>query len=71
MMYIIDRFEEDYAICETDKRETVDIKRELLPPDAKEGDVIKFENDIYTIEEDETQARKIRIRNKMKNLWKK
>lgn len=38
-MYIIDRFEEDTVVIEYN-RKTFNLPRELVPPDAMEGDVL-------------------------------
>ncbi len=39
-MYIVDRFEGDWAIVETETRTTFNLPRSVLPADLKEGDVI-------------------------------
>ena len=41
--YIIDRFEGDFAICERDDLKFENIKKEKLPKDIAEGDVIFFD----------------------------
>lgn len=41
-MLIIDRFEGDFAVIEMDDT-TFNFPKNLLPPDAKEGDVINIE----------------------------
>lgn len=38
-MYIIDRFEDDWAVIEYE-RQTFSLPRKLLPPEALEGDVV-------------------------------
>ena len=38
-MFIIDRFEEDWVVLEFD-RKTFQLPRQLVPPEAREGDVI-------------------------------
>lgn len=45
-MLIIDRFESDWAIIETEKRQTFNLPRSLLPLGIKEGDVITIQVDI-------------------------
>ncbi|MGB9887732.1 MAG: DUF3006 domain-containing protein [Moorellales bacterium] len=40
-MLILDRFEGEFAVIEHDGR-TFDVRRELLPADAKEGDVLSI-----------------------------
>ena len=49
--YIIDRFEGDFAVCENyDTEEIIDILKEKLPNDAKEGDIIfKDDNENFCI----------------------
>ncbi len=42
-MFIIDRFEGDWAIIETQNRYTFNFPRFVLPPGAKEGDVISIQ----------------------------
>lgn len=39
-MLIIDRFESDFAIVEYESGKTFNLPRFLLPPEAREGDVI-------------------------------
>ena len=50
MKVIIDRFEGEYAICELNVGQFVNIPKVLFP-NAKEGDVIKIEIDIKATEE--------------------
>ena len=51
ILYIIDRFEGDFAVCENyniDEDSVIkieNIKKELIPEDAKEGDIIVVNND--------------------------
>ena len=42
-MFIIDRFEGDWAIIETENRHTFNLPRFVLPPGIKEGDVISIQ----------------------------
>ncbi|HEY5563494.1 MAG TPA: DUF3006 domain-containing protein, partial [Clostridiaceae bacterium] len=37
---IIDRFEEGFAVCEREDRVMINIRKELLPEGAEEGQVI-------------------------------
>ena len=39
-LLVIDRFEGGYAVAEDENRETRNILRGLLPPEAREGDVL-------------------------------
>ncbi|MHB8075342.1 DUF3006 domain-containing protein [Desulfosporosinus fructosivorans] len=42
-MFIIDRFEGDWAIVETEDRHTFNLPRFIIPPGIKEGDVINIQ----------------------------
>ena len=62
-MLIIDRFEGDYAIVETDKG-MANIPRSELPKGAKEGDILRI-----AVDADATEARKKRIDGMMDTLF--
>ncbi|MDF2521053.1 MAG: pyruvate kinase [Clostridia bacterium] len=70
MRYIIDRFEENYAVCETEQSEYIYIERNKLPKDAREGDIIVQEESVYTVDLIETEKRKERIKKLADELWK-
>lgn len=42
-MYIIERFEGEWAIVETENRSTFNLPRSILPIELKEGDVISIQ----------------------------
>lgn len=69
MILIIDRLEGSFAICEQENGSFLTIPRFHLPKEAKEGDCIQFINNTYTINEEETKARRIRVQEKMSSLW--
>ena len=70
MKLTIDRFEEDFVVCEIfDTQEFINIKKSLFPENIKEGDIVLFENDTITIDTNETEAVAERIKNKMDSLW--
>ena len=48
-MLIIDRFEGDWAIIETENRHTFNLPRFVLPSGIKEGDVISIQVEIDLI----------------------
>lgn len=69
MEYIIDRFEEDLAVCQNRQtKEMLNLHRNLLPSDAKEGDFIEYEDGKVKLL-DNTALRES-IRERMKRLWK-
>ena len=63
MKVIIDRFEGDYAVVETEDKIMVNLPKSLIPG-AKEGDVISI-----SIDEEETKKRKDNISKLMDDLW--
>lgn len=69
MKLIIDRFERDYAVCEKEDRTMVNIERSKIPPEAREGDVLKNENNTYVIDYEEINKRKEKIRKLMNDLF--
>jgi hypothetical protein len=69
MRVVIDRFEGDYAVCEKEDREMIDIKRDCLPKEAKEGDVLDIKGDKIIIDLKETEKRKKEIEELTKDLW--
>lgn len=70
--YSIDRFEGDFAICENlSNNKIINIKKDLLPPNAKEGDIIKYENNQYIIDIEKTTKKQEEIKCLVNNLFKK
>lgn len=68
--YIVDRFEEGYLVLEKETGETIDVLKEEIP-DAQKGDVVIFENGKYTVNKEETIARKKIIAEKLRKLFEK
>ena len=69
-IFVIDRFEAEFAVCED--RETgrmINIKKEDLPEEVEEGDVLKYKNFTYEIDYEEKQKIEERINEKVKNLF--
>lgn len=66
---IIDRFEEECAVVETEDRQMIVIERRLLPPEAQEGDVLVFSEGKYQIDRVETKRLKEAIAKQTKDLW--
>lgn len=57
-MLIIDRFEGSFAVCEDENEKKTNISRDLLPQDAREGDVIFIENSVYSVDFEQTKKRR-------------
>lgn len=70
MQYVIDRLEEELAICENDDREMISVPRKELPESVNEGDVIlQKEDGSWTLDADAANKRRERIRKKMMDLF--
>lgn len=70
MIYIIDRIEECFAVCEDEEGDMVNLELSKLPIDVKEGDVLIENAGIFEISREETEKRKAKIKEKMNKLWK-
>ena len=71
MYFVIDRIEEDIVVCENlETKEILNIEKNKLPEDIRQGLVIKLEDDIYIIDTEKTEERRQIIHEKIKNLWK-
>jgi len=62
---IIDRFENEFAVCEIEG-EIINIKKSVLPSKAKEGDVFKIS---FELDQDETNKRKEIASGKLNNIF--
>jgi len=70
MYYIVDRIEENFAVCENlETQEMEEIELYKLPVGINPGDVIKNEDGIFVKDINETEKRKEIIRKKTKGLW--
>jgi hypothetical protein len=69
MKVIIDRFEGPFAVCEDEDRKMINIEKEKLPKEAKEGSVLIIQGDKIEIDYNETENRKNRIKKMMDSLW--
>ena len=58
-MWIIDRFEDRFAVLEHEDGTFEDIPREALPPSCREGSVLrKNENGTFELDSDEEEHRR-------------
>lgn len=69
MKVIIDRFEGSYVVCEKEDRTMIEIKSIDLPSEAKEGDVLVIDNNMITIDIEETEKRHRDIQILTEDLW--
>jgi hypothetical protein len=71
MRYIVDRIEENKAILEgrvSKRQKIVDIN--LLPKEVKEGDILSYKKQIYTILTEETLNKTEFMKNRFNKLKK-
>ncbi len=68
-MLIVDRFEGDYAIIENED-EYYDVKKDRLPKDCREGDILILKNNVYTIDKKQTKLHKEFIRELQRSSFK-
>ncbi len=66
---IIDRFEGEYVVVETDEG-MININRSFIPSGAKEGDCIICENGRYSIDKENTLNLSNAVREKLSRLLK-
>ncbi|WP_374048761.1 DUF3006 domain-containing protein [uncultured Clostridium sp.] len=66
---IIDRFEGEFAVCENEEGKMINISRNKLPKEAKEGDVIIIEKEKVYIDVEETERLKREIEELVKDIW--
>ncbi len=69
MLGTIDRFEGKYAVIEFDEGTIINIEADILPKEAKEGDVLNI-TDKITINFEETEKRKKEIEKLTEDLFK-
>ncbi|MCH5320917.1 MAG: DUF3006 domain-containing protein [Eubacterium sp.] len=65
MKWIIDRIENNTAVCEIENGKTIDVILDALPEGVKEGDVINI-----SVDTTETENRKEKIDKLMNSLFK-
>lgn len=68
MRCIIDRSEGEYWVLEGPGRRMFSVKKENLPPDCREGDVLDRTGDVYQRNLEETARRRKRLAEKLEKL---
>lgn len=69
--YIIDRFENGYAVCELEDGNIKNIPKYQLPLEVKEGDMLIVENGFYRVLDVETKKRRGELRERLRGLSRK
>ena len=60
-MLSIDRFEGEFALCVDEQGNIIEVERNLLEDNAKEGDYIFFDDGRYWVDTDKTKAERDEI----------
>jgi len=68
-MLSIDRFEGEYAVCFNNAGKLINIHISEIPQGAKEGTILKKENDLYVIDDNETIKKRNEIKKLQDSLW--
>ena len=70
-IFVIDRFEGTYAICEDKDQKFFAIETNELPAGATEGTVLEIDDEgVLHINEEKTAARRSKIKKLQDKLWK-
>ena len=70
VIYVIDRFEGDLAVCEEQNtKKMININKSKLPAGIKEGSILIFKDQKYILDESKQKEVEERIKSKMNNLW--
>lgn len=67
--FVIDRIESQFAVCEDELGNIINIKKDIINGDLKEGSVIIKIDNKYTIDEEETKKKKEEIAKLMEGMW--
>lgn len=71
MKYSVERIEENIALCEDDLGKTIKLRLDELPENIREGEIIVRTENGYTIDSDETSARRKKMAEMQKRLFNK
>ncbi len=68
MKYTIDRISDMVIICEDENGDMVKVQASALPEGVREGDILTEADGMWTLELEETERRRQRIREKLRGL---
>ena len=68
-MLIVDRIENDFAVCEDENQKMININLEEFTETPKDGDVIELIDGKYITNKEETEKRKKNIEQEFYNLF--
>lgn len=72
MKYSIDRIEDNIVVLEDiNTKEKLEVQKDLLPPNIKDGTILTFENNEYKLDLNEEELRRKQIQERFYRLRKK
>lgn len=69
MFYIVDRIEENIIVLQDENGYMINLNKNNVDGNVKEGDCLRKENNRFLLDKEETKKRKIRIDKLMKGMW--
>lgn len=67
---VIDRIEDNIAVCEDDARKRIEIAKEKLPQNAKEGCVLEIsDSGEIVLDDEETEIKRNRLLKKQQSVF--
>ena len=69
MELIVDRLEEEYIVCEDENKNIVNILKDEVEDEVKEGDILILVDGKYIVNKEKTKDRKAYIQDLIKDLW--
>lgn len=70
MTYVVDRIEGGVVVCQApDTGENAEFPKEKMPPGLREGDIVRLENGVFTIDGQRTQQRKAELSKRLNDLF--
>ena len=69
MRVVVDKIEEDFAVCEKKSKKMININLKYIPKGVKEGDVLKIEFGKIYVDSNRTISLENEINNIVKDLW--
>lgn len=69
-LYIVDRTEGDYIVIESSYGEMINVKKDKVNGNAKDGDCLILKNDYFFIDNEATLRRREDMKKKVEGMWK-
>lgn len=58
MKVIVDRIEENFAVCEMENGNMLSLSMSILPSNIKDGTVLDIQGQIITVDEEQTEKKR-------------